>query len=195
MVRAATYLARSLTDVVIKAGVTLALYLAAGSLSGAQPNAKAGAEPRALVGITSAHNAVRAAVGVAPLSWDERLAATAQAWANTCTDADHDGFLDGSAPADRSAGHPWYVGENLYFSTATANAQAAVKLWAAEKQHYDHDHNRCARGKVCGDYTQMVWAYSTHLGCGISTCPNLTYHSTIVCDYGPGGNIAGRSPY
>jgi pathogenesis-related protein 1 len=153
-----------------------------------------GDEPKSLAGIVAKHNAVRAGVGVGPLQWDDALAATAQAWANACKHADAPtGLLNHNA--NRSDGHPWYVGENIYGSTGTATAQAAVNSWAAEAQYYTHATNRCAAGHVCGDYTQLVWANSTHVGCGISTCPNLTYHNTIVCDYGPGGNIGGVRPY
>jgi len=33
------------------------------------------------------------------------------------------------------------------------------------------------------------------VGCARRDCPALTYRSTIVCDYGPGGNISGSRPY
>src|ERR1700676_601471 len=70
------------------------------------------AEPAALAGITAGHNAVRARVGVKmpPLSWNERLAASAQAWANQCIDATSPrGLIDHNAK--RSVGFPWYAGE------------------------------------------------------------------------------------
>jgi len=153
-----------------------------------------GDEPQSLAGIVAKHNTLRAGVGVGPLQWDDALAASAQAWANACKQADGPtGLLDHNA--NRSKGHPWYVGENVYGSTGAATAQGAVNSWAAEAKYYTHATNTCAAGHVCGDYTQLVWANSTHVGCGISTCPNLTYHSTIVCDYGPGGNVGGERPY
>ena len=36
---------------------------------------------------------------------------------------------------------------------------------------------------------------SRRVGCAKRECPALTYQSTIVCDYGPGGNISGTKPY
>jgi pathogenesis-related protein 1 len=151
------------------------------------------AEPAALAGITAAHNAVRARVGVkmAPLSWDERLAASAQAWANQCVDTTSPKGLIDHNPK-RSIGFPWYVGENIYASSGTATAKGAVLSWASEQQNYDYAHNTCAG--TCGHYTQLVWAKSVFLGCAIASCPKLRFSSSIVCDYAPGGNNGGR-PY
>jgi len=153
-----------------------------------------GAEPPAVLDITAAHNAVRAAVGVGPIFWDERLAATAQAWANQCIDLDPPaGLIDHNS--NRSVGYPWYVGENVAGTTGLITGQLAVDIWAAELADYDYTSNTCASGKVCGHYTQIVWANSVRLGCGMSTCPALTYKSSIVCNYGPGGNVGIEWPY
>jgi hypothetical protein len=150
-------------------------------------------EPPGLVGITEAHNVVRASVGVAPLTWDPLLAAVAQAWADTCTDnSPPSGLLDHNS--DRSSSYPGYVGENIYAASGQARPQYAVDAWAAEGANYDYASNSCAAGRICGHYTQMVWAASERLGCGISNCPNLTYSNSIVCNYSPGGNTGGR-PY
>lgn len=148
-------------------------------------------EPPGLEGITAAHNQIRAAHGVPPLVWDPALAATAQAWADSCTDNDAPiGLVDHNP--NRSDGHPWYVGENIYGSGGPALGTDAVALWASEEASYDYASNTC--NGICGHYTQIVWAASTNLGCGISSCPGLAYGNTVVCDYGPGGNDGGR-PY
>jgi hypothetical protein len=154
---------------------------------------KVKAEPAALAGITAAHNAVRARVGVKmpPLSWNEQLAASAQAWANQCVDATSPAGLIDHNPK-RGIGFPWYVGENIYASSGKALARAAVQSWAAEQKNYDYARNKCSG--ACGHYTQMVWAKTVFLGCAISSCPNLRFSSSIVCDYAPGGNSGGR-PY
>ena len=149
-------------------------------------------EPPALAGMTLAHNAVRAGVGVGPIFWDGRLAASAQAWANQCTDSGNGSIAHNP---NRSTGFPWLVGENIYASTGSATAQDAVTLWAAESQYYDYPSNSCQSGHVCAHYTQIVWANSILLGCGISHCANLTYSNSIVCDYGPAGNYIGQWPY
>ncbi len=151
-------------------------------------------EPAGLEGITAAHNAVRAGVGVGPMTWDPEVAAIAQTWANRCVDQQApSGLIDHNA--GRSDNYPQYVGENVYGSSGTARGTDAVALWASEADDYDYASNSCAPGAVCGHYTQLVWATSTKLGCGISSCPGLTYGNSVVCNYAPGGNIGGQRPY
>jgi uncharacterized protein YkwD len=150
-------------------------------------------EPPGLEGITSAHNAVRASVDVAPLAWDADLAAVAQAWADGCVDEDAPAGLIDHNPG-RSDNYPGYVGENVYGAGGAPSAQEAVDLWASEAANYDYDSNSCAPGRVCGHYTQLVWAATERVGCGIAQCSGLTFGNTIVCNYSPGGNTGGR-PY
>lgn len=152
-------------------------------------------EPAELMGITLLHNQVRAMVQTTTplpsLEWDPALAATAAAWIATCTDnAAPNGLIDHNP--NRSDGHPWYVGENVYGSGGTATAQGAVSSWAAEKANYNYANNTCQG--VCGHYTQIVWRTTVKLGCARGTCNGFTYPSSIVCNYGPGGNSGGL-PY
>jgi pathogenesis-related protein 1 len=154
----------------------------------------AAAEPAALAGITAAHNSARATVLVGPMTWDPALAATAQAWADTCTDVQAPAGVLDSNP-NRSNGHPWYVGETMFSSSGPVTPTAAVSQWMAQGADYDYAANTCAVGKSCAYYTQVVWAASTHLGCGIASCPLLSFPNVIVCNYGPGGNPLGARPY
>jgi hypothetical protein len=152
-------------------------------------------EPAELAGITRAHNDVRAAVDtntpLPPLVWNEDLEATARAWASSCTDNEApSGLIDHNA--GRSDGHPYYVGENVYGSSGGATGTDAVESWASEEADFDPATGGCSG--VCGHYTQIVWRASVELGCALSNCPGLTYGSSIVCNYGPGGNSGGR-PY
>jgi hypothetical protein len=171
-----------------------------GGGGGTAQDAMASGEPSELAGITAAHNQVRAQVdtsgtsGALPaLTWDDSLAATAAAWAHQCKDSDGDGLVDHNA--DRSTGHPYYVGENIFASSAMATASGAVTAWASEGAHYHYDTNSCDSGAVCGHYTQVVWRTTLQLGCAIASCPQLRFPSTIVCDYGPGGNVGSQKPY
>jgi len=36
-----------------------------------------------------------------------------------------------------------------------------------------------------------VWRTTLKVGCARGNCPGIQYPSTIVCDYGPGGNSGG----
>jgi pathogenesis-related protein 1 len=145
-------------------------------------------EPEGLDGTTAAHNQVRAAHGVDPLSWDPELAAIAQGWAEQCVDfMDPIGLIDHNP--GRSDTYPDYVGENVFGSSGPTSGLDAVALWVAEEANYDYETNQCSG--VCGHYTQVVWAATTMVGCGIHTCPGLTYGHSIVCNYAPAGNDGG----
>ena len=155
-------------------------------------------EPANLVGITAAHNAVRAMVqtstALPPVTWSNQLAATAQAWASQCVDTQAPaGLVDHSDGATRSAGFPYAVGENIFGTSGTATAQGTVSSWAAEKSNYNYANNSCSG--ICGHYTQIVWRNTLEIGCALVDCPGLTYHSTVVCNYGPAGNYNGQLPY
>ena len=153
-------------------------------------------EPQNLVGITLYHNQVRAAVDTATplpfLTWNDQLEATAAAWAALCTDNDQPiGLIDHNP--GRSTGHPYYVGENIYGSGGTADAQQAVELWASEGANYNYANNSCS-GNTCGHYTQVVWRTTLEVGCAVADCPNQQFGNAIICNYGPGGNSGGL-PY
>ncbi|MCW5807986.1 MAG: hypothetical protein KIT31_36880 [Deltaproteobacteria bacterium] len=164
---------------------------------GARPDAAGGVgEPAELAGMTLFHNEVRAAVDTqAPLpalTWSPALAATAAAWVAQCRDVDAPTGLVDHNPG-RSNGHPYYVGENIFASGGGATAKQAVQLWAGEKANYNYTANTC--NGVCGHYTQLVWRDTREVGCAVGTCPGLQYPNTIVCNYGPGGNVGGQRPY
>jgi pathogenesis-related protein 1 len=66
---------------------------------------------------------------------------------------------------------------------------------------YNYDKNACAPGKVCSDYTQIVWRDTTQVGCAVKLCDeNSPFGSTSqwevwVCYYSPPGNQAEQRPY
>jgi len=150
-------------------------------------------EPAALTGITAAHNEARALDGVAALAWDADLAAIAQAWADSCTNVDGFPQIIDHNPG-RGDSYPGSVGENIYASGGTATGPDAVEAWMDEKPFYDYGSNSCSGSPSggCGHYTQVVWAASTKLGCGISNCPGVTFPNSVVCDYSPAGNDGSR---
>jgi pathogenesis-related protein 1 len=149
------------------------------------------AEPAAMNGMTAAHNAVRASVDpsaanpIPPLTWSPEVAAVAQAYAETCR-FEHN--LDSG------------YGENMHANTGTDTPSDVVESWASEAANYDYDANACSGGK-CGHYTQVVWAASLRLGCGMAECTeNSPFGSgkpwqVWVCDYDPPGNFGDARPY
>lgn len=146
----------------------------------ASRNQAADRETGKLVGLTAAHNRVRAGVGVAPLSWSNALADVAQRWADHLA----------ARGCELEHSHSDAYGENLFWSSNGSTAAAVVDSWVAERAGYDHAKNRC-RG-VCGHYTQVVWRGTAKLGCGIARCGDA---ELWVCNYDPPGNFIGESPY
>jgi pathogenesis-related protein 1 len=130
--------------------------------------------------ILGAHNRVRSGVGVPPLSWSDKLAAVAQAWANHLV-------LEGRLHHRAS---PRY-GENLYLiSGGRATPNDVVSSWAGEEEDYDYRANTCH--SRCGHYTQIVWRSTRAVGCAVARSRNM---EVWVCEYNPPGNYVGERPY
>ena len=145
-----------------------------------------------------AHNNLRQSVQPAAnnmqiMKWSDELATIAQNYANKCIWGHN---------ANRMSKTFSYVGENIFTTTVTvSNYGTVVQDWYNEVDNYHYSSNTCDPGKVCGHYTQVVWANSNSLGCGVMRCqtlqnlPSFKNALMVVCDYGPGGNIVGMKPY
>lgn len=148
--------------------------------------------------IVAAHNRWRAEVGVSEeLAYSEILAASAQAWADELKRSNHCRMRH-SHPDGR-------YGENLYWASALqwsdgrnevqkVSAAKVVNSWGSERADYDYADNRCAPGKMCGHYTQLVWRSTTTVGCAKAICED-SKEQVWVCQYQPAGNWVGRRPY
>lgn len=143
-----------------------------------------GSEPTEFAGIIAAHNTWRKQVNVLDLTWSEDAAKLAQGWANSLQEQ---GCVMQHNP------NRGFYGENIYWSSGfTPTAQQVVDAWGSEISDYDYANNRCAEGKVCGHYTQVVWRDTQQVGCGKATCGN---QQVWVCNYSPPGNYIGQKPY
>ncbi len=144
--------------------------------------------------ILEAQNRVRAEKGIVPLVWSSALAESAQAWADTSA-------ARGCALAHSGGSH----GEVVYYSRkygSTLSAltprtpQEIIDAFTAESSFYTYKNNSCLPGKICGHYTQIMWADSTSVGCAKSICQAQGERKEIwVCHYDPRGNIEGVKPY
>ncbi|PAA78361.1 hypothetical protein BOX15_Mlig027161g1 [Macrostomum lignano] len=145
--------------------------------------------------ILDAHNVLRArtamglvgnqpkAANMPALEWDDRLMDSANNWVKQCV-AGHDSGSDRAL-----TGYSW-VGQN-WAGGYSGNFSYYVDLWFREYKDYTFATKSCSA--VCGHYTQVVWAKTTLVGCGVSRCSNYPY--TIVCNYATGGNYNGEYPY
>lgn len=137
-----------------------------------------------------AHNAARAAVGVAPLAWDDRLAADAAAYAATL--AREDRFEHASQPEG-----PEREGENLWMGTRDAYAlHEMADDWISERRFYrpapTPDFSTTGNWSDVAHYTQIVWRSAAAVGCALAS--NKT-NDILVCRYAPAGNVVGEMAF
>jgi len=128
--------------------------------------------------------------------WNDEIAEGAKKWASNC-----------EWKHDRNSGY----GENLFAYASSApigndeqllnTLLSGIQRWYDEQSDFNYHSNSCAPGKVCGHYTQMIWADSFELGCGYSTaCTDIfsgatPYQTMLVCRYATPGNYIGVKPY
>ncbi|XP_055350808.1 uncharacterized protein LOC129597346 [Paramacrobiotus metropolitanus] len=137
--------------------------------------------------ILNVHNNYRrsvAAQGMNKLDWSNCAASNTQYWANTCP-SDHDRSSTRQIPGFA------YCGQNVYWNSGAPQTwSAAIKAWFDEVR----DFALCAdnSGKSVGHYTQIMWADTTLIGCGMkSGCPAININginlpapvNVYVCNY------------
>jgi pathogenesis-related protein 1 len=128
----------------------------------------------------ASHNAVRARLKVPPLTWSDRLADEAQGWANWLLAEKRFVHRPGSA-----------YGQNMFeIAGAPASPTRVVYEWDSESLDYDYASNTCR--KVCGHYTQLIWAATKQVGCAVA---RDSRREVWVCNYDPPGNWIGKRPY
>jgi uncharacterized protein YkwD len=133
------------------------------------------------------HRAERSATLAQPLpqlAWSSALAEHAMQVANACN------FEHSSSD----------FGENLSARTDAAAPRDVVDAWVAEREHYDERKHACARGQVCGHYTQVMWRATTQVGCATRRCTQGSPFgggewSLSVCNYAPAGNMQGQAAF
>ncbi|XP_027727973.1 GLIPR1-like protein 1 [Vombatus ursinus] len=153
-------------------------------------------DPKFIEDCVKIHNELRAIVNPTAgnmkyMTWDASLAKTARAWSKKCV------FKHNVHIGKRHACHPLFktVGENLWMGILTKYVvRNATTDWFNEVKYFEMSDNTCSR--VCGHYTQVVWASTYKVGCALKMCPNLGKHVVMfVCNYSPEGNLVGTRPY
>ncbi|XP_047443443.1 peptidase inhibitor 16-like [Mugil cephalus] len=121
-----------------------------------------------------------------PLRWDPALKLVAEGYAAKCI-WNHNPDLEDT-------------GENLFAGTGSLDLSAAMEKWFLEHLDYDFQNNSCDEDKMCGHYTQMVWADTHRVGCAFHLCntmEGLDWERVffLVCNYFPAGNYEDQRPY
>ena len=137
------------------------------------------------------YNKVRAKVHTAPLTWNPKLAAYAQSWAeylakNKRCNLIHSKCIDNEGNE---------LGENIYWgSDATLFTPLdASRSWYEEKLNYSYEPIGNSKLSEIGHYTQMIWKDTREVGVGIGYCKGGGI--MIVASYYPAGNFIGEYPY
>jgi len=106
----------------------------------------------------------------------------AQAWVNQCNDV-HGMLWDCSGQR---------LGQNLNRAIlGVTNFTELTDAWLKERELFDFTTGACFPGKMCGHYTQAVWARSSEVGCAAAQCNNLRM-TLFICNYRRGGNVGGE---
>ena len=136
--------------------------------------------------ILAAHNKLRAAVGVPPLRWSDKLAQGATQWAKTVAALNR---MEHSGDSS--------VGENMAVVWGGNPSLAQMlSIWSGEKAQFRP--GVFPQVSSTGDenavmhYSQMVWRGTTEVGCGVANSGKSDY---LVCWYSPQGNFIGQAPY
>ena len=134
-----------------------------------------------------AQNAERQSLGLRPMRWDPQLAAAASAYADEMAATGEWGHSDDEDRPDQ--------GENLWMGTRGAfTAEEMVGDWIAEKRVFRAgvfpNVSATGRWEDVGHYTQIVWADTDRVGCGLSSSQDDDY---LVCRYAHAGNVMGQA--
>ncbi|XP_036025301.1 GLIPR1-like protein 1 [Onychomys torridus] len=177
---------------------TLGLCLVASKLSKAlviNPRVPSIYDSKFIQEIVDSHNELRSKVNPSAanmnyLYWDKKLAKVAESWSNKCQFA-HNPCINKQYQCDKDYD---VLGENIFLGGIQTTPKRMISYWYNESQHYTFDTMACS--KVCGHYTQVVWANSLRIGCALSSCPNLgSSMGLFVCNYSPPGNYRDTKPY
>ncbi|KAJ8967919.1 hypothetical protein NQ314_002578, partial [Rhamnusium bicolor] len=141
------------------------------------------------------------------LQWDNELSEIAQRWADQCIQINETRQHDICKRTER-----FEVGQNILTAITTDIALPELSVlilnWYKQVVNVipsDVDYFiGIRRGKfLIGQYTQLVWAETKYVGCGMALFKesnstneeNDLYHHRLVCNYGPTGNIIGQMVY
>uniref|UniRef100_A0A1B0DQX0 Uncharacterized protein n=1 Tax=Phlebotomus papatasi TaxID=29031 RepID=A0A1B0DQX0_PHLPP len=115
------------------------------------------------------------------MKWHHGAARAAQKWADQCRLLTHD------SPKGRWIDNFGACGQNIFVSTQKVPWLFALRMWFSEKHNFTYGSPKNDL-HVVGHYTQMVWAATHKVGCGLAKCARgfrgKSYYN-YVCNYCP----------
>jgi pathogenesis-related protein 1 len=146
--------------------------------------AQNGLNPSQISEMVEKHNYWRGKLGIGKVSWSAEVAKYAQEWAEKLA-------LQGCNLRHRQNGK---YGENIFWAMGIKiTPSTVVDDWADERKDFNHHTQECNNGNNCGHYTQVIWANTNQIGCGMARCKDGA--EIWVCNYDPPGNYMGEKPY
>ncbi|XP_062327182.1 C-type lectin domain family 18 member A-like [Osmerus eperlanus] len=134
--------------------------------------------------IVTLHNRLRSrvnpmAANMQKMEWSEKLSLLAKERAVSCS----------TEPSSFDA-PPRHIGWNIHQSVhAGTSFTEVISAWFEEGRDYMHLSGQCRENSTCQQYTQLVWATSSLVGCAIQLClQGAERLHVFVCAYSPGGN-------
>ncbi|KAL1505875.1 hypothetical protein ABEB36_005332 [Hypothenemus hampei] len=141
------------------------------------------------------------------LQWDNELAEIAQRWADQCIP------ITDKIQHDQCRKTSYFeVGQNVLTALTPTDQLPEIAIlilnWYKQVENVlpsdIETFSGIQRGKfLIGQYTQLIWAATRFVGCGLAIFrnPNSTidmdsqYLHRLVCNYGPRGNVIGSAVY
>ncbi|XP_072052006.1 uncharacterized protein [Amphiura filiformis] len=130
------------------------------------------------------------------MTWNDELERTAGLWASVCF------WGHGRTNVTTSFDT---IGQNLWLGGYKPGGVNAITAWYNEDIFYDYEDASCEAGRLCGHYTQVVWAKSMEVGCSRAFCAELIDNLGNLegsqnkwienCHYAPAGNYVGQRPF
>ncbi|RZC22658.1 cysteine-rich secretory protein 2-like [Asbolus verrucosus] len=131
------------------------------------------------------------AANMLKMRWHRGAARAAQKWSDQCLVLTHDNITG------RHIDNYGACGQNIFIASDKVPWFFAIKTWYLEKDNFTYG-SRNNDIHVVGHYTQMVWATTHEVGCGLSKCviksgnaAGKTFYN-YICNYCPIGNRPGQ---
>merc|ERR1712002_1016624 len=139
------------------------------------------------------------AANMRKMVWDDELADIAQRWTDQCKFGHDD---------NRNTCDGQYVGQNAFWGASSAKmspysalgvSEDAVRTWYNEVKSPGFDSSHVSPFVFdygAGHYTQVVWADSARVGCGLRYYKDGGWFAFLInCNYAVGGNMQGADMY